>query len=520
MTICADAYPVLTSAPLFPITPQTIPDSPVPSHESLGSWLYRFCRSNGYQDINSTFSRSAGNRALSMGASTDAPYKTQVNIELIATVTNVPLKQVERLMLGQALLAFQGKPNNTKGQWILRSGKIEQTGPWMRHVICPLCAMDSADPFWLQSWRLSTTTECRLHKIMLLENCPNCAAHFVIHSKRNQSLDRCECCNLHFSEMPVEACKITNAAPDFARRAGHNQPATLPVAQSNEFHWWRGVRQMLSHIEDPNRAGMLAQRCLPDEFQELLLHISLNAKHCFDDWSIQHRHSALRFIEWLTTSWPHKFVNLLACTGKIYKPARYLTHTEPQWIKNAFGQLAIRASSTHTPYGKLQRPLHSNSVTCLSITIFKRSQKSLPRVRHNSLANHWSPDYTVRVIRALDARVLAMSGSVETKSRFVRGAAAIILKRGALGHCIDNNSSAAQGEPLKHALQTVNAWTSCVHHLHATIESKRSLPLQQPAMRLNNGHLTKWLGCESLHAQLPLFGWTEQQTGNQISAVQ
>lgn len=519
MTICADVYPAFTSAPLFPVTPQTIANSPVPLHESLGSWLFRFCHANGYQDINSTFSRAAGNSALSMGASTDAPYKTQVNIELIAAVTNVPLKQVESLMLGQALLAFQGKPKNTKGQWMLRSGKIEQTGPWMRHVICPLCVLESSDPFWLQSWRLSTTTECRLHKIMLLENCPNCKAHFVIHSKRTQPLDRCECCNLHFSEMPVEACKITNAAPNFARRAGHNQPATLPVAQSNEYHWWRGVRQILSHIEDPNRAGMLAQKRLPDEFQELLLHISLNAKQCFDEWSISHRHSALRFTEWLTTSWPHKFVNLLACTGKIYKPAAYLIHTEPQWIKDAFGQLAIRASSTHTPYRKLQRPLLSNSVACLSIPIFKPGQNAFPRVRNNMLAYRWSPDHTIRVIRALDARVLAMPGSVETKSRFIRGAAAIILERGA-SHFIGNSSSAAQDEPMKQALQTMNAWTSCVRHLHATVETKRSHYLQQPAMRLNNGHLSKWLGCESIHAQLPLFRWVEQQPGNQVSAVQ
>lgn len=520
MTICADAYPVLTCAPLFPLPPQTIPDGPVPLHESLGSWLYRFCHANGYQDITSTFSRSAGNRTLSMGASTDAPYKPQANIEVIAAVTNVPLKQVERLMLGETLLAFQGKPSSSKGQWLLRSGKIPPIGPWMRHVICPLCILDSAEPFWLQSWRLSTTTECRLHKVMLLESCTNCEAHFVIHGKRTQPLDRCECCNLHFSEMPIDVSKITNSAPDFALRAGHNQPATLPVAQSNEYQWWRGVRQILSHIGDPDRAGTLFQRSLPDEFQELLLHISLNAKHCFDEWSIRHRHSALRFIEWLTTSWPHKYVNLLACTGGIYKPATFLTHVEPEWIKDAFGQLAIRAISSHKPYRQPQRPLLSNSVSCLFIPIFKRSKKSLPRVRHNSLANHWSPDYTVRVIKALDARVLAMPGSVETKSRFIRGAAAIILERGALGHCIDNNSSAAQDEALKHALVTVNAWTSCAHHLYATVDTKRSHSLQQQAMRLNSGHLSKWLGCESLHAQLPLFRWTEQQQVNQVSAVQ
>lgn len=519
MTICVDAYPAI-SAPLFPITPQTKPDSPVPLRESLGSWLYRFCQANGYQHINSTFTRSAGNRALSMGASTDASYKTQVNTELIAAVTNAPLKQVEGLMLGEALMAFQGKPNNTKGQWILRSGKINNIGPWMRHVICPLCVLDSAEPFWLQSWRLSTTTECRLHNVMLLESCPNCEAHFVIHSRRTQPLDRCECCNLHFSEMPVETCVITNAAPVFARCAGHNQPATLPVAQSNEYHWWRGVRQILSHIEDPNRAGTLAQRRLPDEFQKLLIHISLNAKQCFDEWSINHRHSALRFMEWLTTSWPHKFVNLLACTGGIYKPATYLTHAEPQWTKDAFGQLAIRTSSTRTPYRKLQRPLLANSMACLSIPTSKRGEKSFTWVRNKPLTHRWSPEYTVRVIKALDARALAMAGSVATKSRFIRGATASILERGALEYFIGNRSRVAQDESIEQALQTVSAWTSCVRHQHASTIKNGVNPSQQPAMRLNNGHLSKWLGCESLHAQLPLFRWTEQHPTNQASTVQ
>jgi hypothetical protein len=520
MTSCINANPPFSNAPLFPITPQSMADSPVPLHESLGSWLYRFCHANGYQDIKSTFSRAAGNKALSMGASTDAPYKTQVNIELIAAVTNLPVNQVERLMLGQALLAFQGKPKNTKGQWILRSGNVEQNGPWMRHVICPLCVLDSADPFWLQSWRLSTTTECRLHKIMLLETCPNCKAHFVIHSKRTQPLDRCECCNLHFSEMPVEACKITNAAPDFARHAGHNQPYSLPVAQISEHHWWRGVRQILSHIEDPRRAGLIAHRRLPNEFQELLLHISLNPKHCFDAWSIHHRHRALRFMGWLTTSWPHKFVDLLACTGRIYTPATYLTQTDPQWIKDAFRQLAIRAVSPHTPYRQRHRPLLSNFAEYLSIPIFKRGQKVFTKVRKNPLTHRWSPDHTVRVIKALDVRVLTMPGTVHTKARFIRGAAAIILERGALGYSIGDSSSAAQNEPMEQALQTVNTWTTCVRQLHASTETNGVHPSQQPAMRLNNGHLSKWLGCESLHAQIPLFRWTEQQPGNQVSAVQ
>jgi hypothetical protein len=520
MTNRVDTYPTFTSAPLFPVTPQTIPDSPVPLHESLGSWLYRFCRANGYQDIKSTFSRCAGNKALSTGALTDAPYKPRVNIELIAAVTNLPLEQVERLMLGQALLAFQGKPNNTKGQWMLRPGKIEKNGPWMRHVICPLCVLDSTDPFWLQSWRLSTTTECRFHKIMLLESCPNCEAHFVIHSKRTQPLDRCECCNLHFSEMPVEAFKITNAAPDFARRAGHNQPSTLPVAQSNEHHWWRGVRQILTHIEDPRRAGLIAHRRLPDEFQELLLHISLNPKHCFDEWSIHHRHSALRFMGWLTTSWPHKFVNLLACTGRIYTPATYLTQTDPQWIKDAFRQLAKRAASTHTPCWQPQRLLRSNSAACLSIPIFKPGQKVFPRIRNDPLAQRWSPDHTVRIIKALDARVLTMPGTVDTKARFMRGAAAIILEWGALGYRIDDSASAARDEPMEQAMQTMNAWTSRLRHLDAAEKMKRSHPQQQPAVRLNNGHLSKWLACESLHAQLPLFLWTEQQPSKQKPVVQ
>lgn len=344
MTNRMDAFPIPTSAPLFPVIPQRKSADLIPLHESLGSWLYRFCLANGYVDIKSTFSAASGNKALSMGGSTDAPYKPQCNIELIAAVTNAPREQVKELMLDQALLGFQGKSASSKGRWIVRSGRLEKDGPWMRHVICPLCVVDAADPFWLQSWRLSTSTECRLHNIMLLEHCPNCEAHFVIHGKRTQPLDRCECCNLHFSEMSVSACKVTNAVPNFARHVGHNRPSALPVSQSNEHHWWRGVRRILNYIENPKRAALMVHNELPDEFQELLLHISLNTRQCFDEWSIHHRHCALRFVEWLTTSWPFKFLDLLARTGRSCIPTPCQTETEPQWIKDALWELKRRAA--------------------------------------------------------------------------------------------------------------------------------------------------------------------------------
>ena len=507
MTICAAEYPASKSAPLFPVIPQTIPDGPVPLNESLGSWLYRFCCANGYPDIHNTFSKGGGGISLSGGKSTDAPYKTQGTIKSIAAVANVSLEQVGQLMLSQTLLSLRGNVNYASREWMLRSEKIERPGPWMRHVICPLCVLERAEPFWLQKWRLSTTTDCRLHKIMLLESCCDCETHFVIHSRRKQSLDRCECCDLHFSEMALEARKITNVAPAFAQRVGHNDPSTLPVAQSSEYHWWRGVRKILTYIADPQRAGLISHEGLPGEFRNLLLHISQSTKRCFDDWSIRHRHSALRFIEWLTTSWPHKFVNLLAGAESVYNPIASLIFSEPRWIEDAFEQVAIRASSIHTPYRQLQRPLLSNSVARLSIPISKRHQKVSTRARDNTVTHRWSTDYTVRVIKTLNARALAMPGLVETKSRFIRGATAIVLERGALSHLIGKHSSAAHEESLAQALQTMSAWTSCVHHLDAST-NRNGHPSQQPAMHLNSGHLSKWLGCKSLHAQIPLFEWT------------
>jgi len=515
------SYPTSTSAPLFPITPQTISDSPAPLYESLGSWLFRFCRSNGFQSIDCTFSKLSGNKALSQGASTDALFKSHGNVELISAVTTLPLRQVERLMLSQSLLAFQGKPTNTKGQWTLRTAKTERFGPWMPHVICPMCVVDAAEPFWLQSWRLSTTTECRFHKVMLLETCPNCKAHFVIHGKRIHPLDRCECCNLHFSEMLVETRKVANPAPDFAQNAGHNQPQRLPVPQSEEHHWWRGVRQILSHIADPQRAGVFAQRSLPEEFKELLFDISQNTKQCFDEWSISNRHSALRFVEWLTAGWPQKFVNLLACTGTMYKPAPYLAQTDPPWTRDAFGQLATRTGPIIRPrHRQPQRPLLSNSTKHHSVSTCRRYQRVVPKSRNRPPTQRWSSDHTVNVIEALDARLLTMPGTVEAKARFLRGAAAVILERGAMGHCVADSVSTDPHGRNELALATMNAWKSRVRQLDAMENTKKHHSKQRPAMRLNNGHLSKWLNCKSLHAQLSLFRWTDQRPRRLASVVQ
>lgn len=520
MTSCISANPPFYNAPLFPITPKTISADPQPLHESLGSWLYRFCHANGYPDISSAFLGLDGKTRLSMGASTDAPHNARGNLETISGVTNTPLEQIERLMLGQTLMTLQGKADGPRRQWLLKAASIVRAGPWMRHVICPLCVSESQEAFWLQSWRLSITTECRRHRVMLLDCCPNCGAHFVIHGKRTHPLDRCEFCNLKCNKMPVEKYHPRRSAPKFARYAGYNHPQDLPVAECEEHNWWCGIRKILCYIEAPHRAGMLTSTNLQDDFRELLLHISQNKRQCFDEWSIRHRHVALRFMDWLTTNWPHKFVNLVASTGQSYKAAACLTQCLPQWVEDALVDHANHTSVNRTRTKQLGRPLLSNPVACISIPIFKRGSKDLSRAPRNPFDNRWSPVHTAHVIQALDVRVLAMKGTVGKKARFIRGAAAIVLERGALGLCLGNSSHVAQDEPMVQALQTVNAWISCARHVRSALETNGVSPLQQSAMRLNNGHLLKWLNCESLHSQLPLFRWTEQVPGEQEVTTQ
>lgn len=514
----SDVHHPPPGAPLFPVEPRALCTGAFVLHESLGSWLHRFCQHNGFMDFRSVLTNTYGSRP---GAATltDAPIHFHATVAMIAQATWQPPESIQWLMLCDILMVMEGRVSGCNGRWRLRASRET---PGMRHAICPLCVSEFSDPFWLQTWRLATTTQCHVHKVMLLDCCPDCKSPFVIQNYGIQRLDQCEHCFLQVSGMPVEACSIDRRAPDFALNAGDNLPGYLPVAQQAEHDWWLGIRKILTLIEDPGHARYLVHTGLPSEFFELLIEISLSPRQSFDAWPIQRRHNALRFMDWLTALWPERFIRLLTPWGRNYKSTLCLNTPGAPWIQSALKMIpvVVRRAKAGSPPKRLQRALHSSPTASLSIRVQQRSTRGVAGRGNQRPTQRWTPHHTARIVQMIDARVLSMRGAVDAKARFLQGAMALVLERGSPALLTGGHADSLPDSPLVQAHRTMNAWDHCLRHWYTQVCANALKTLDAPVIRPSAGRISKWLACGSSGAQTSLFNWTEQTSAYQQALVQ
>lgn len=500
------------STSIFPLAPLTQQCGTAMLYESLGSWLHRFHLHNGFITVDSIFHPREQAGALGPAKSSDAPIHLQARISLIAESTCVPPETVRQLMLEDKLMAFEGTPTVFTPRWILSSKAIRNPGWSMRHAVCPLCIAGFSDAAWLQHWRLATTTQCHVHGTMMLEACPDCNAPFVIHRRRQAPLDRCENCDLPFAHMPTERCEEGKTAPDFAINVGRNVVASLPVPQQAEHHWWLGIRKILTFIEEPKRAREMASAPLPNEFSELLHDVGAGDRQSFENWPIRRRHQALRFMEWLTAGWPHRFIDLLRDSGVRHAALPELARKGPIWIRQALEMVYGR--------GLLSQPPRRQSSAALSY-LSARYSVSIPVYRSNNNVRgishrkgrplRWSPCQTVRVVHMLDVRILAMRGTVGTKVRFLQTALATVTEQ-ATWQLLHTSGMDADAE-MAQAMCTTQAWKDCLQLWNRMKGVGNSNPLHQPVTRISSRRISEWLSPAIEQPQLSLIGWTEQSEG-------
>lgn len=487
--------------PFFGVEPHTVILGSRVLHESLPSWLYRFCTKNGFLNL-SSLSRSY---ETTRTTASDAPLDLDAAIAGYAQLTGAPSEVVRSLMLADTLGVLQGGLKSLGSRWLLRSFSSRKYRSIARHVICPLCVGASEDAAWLQSWRLATSTQCPIHGVLLLENCPGCNLPFQIHGWRNVPLDQCESCYLPIHSMPVETCGDSNRAPTFAMHVGQNNPGNLPVAPGSEKEWWRGIRKILNLIEDPKRALVLAQATLPMEFRDLLLEVSRHDKQSFEAWPLRRRHCTLRFIDWLTCEWPARFIDFFKVFGRDRAGMLCLVPPLPDWLFHA------RNIASAQGKGKLprRRLLLAPKFARLSIPVYS-PRKKLPQSRlSNPMSSRWSPQYATHVVRILDKRLLTMQGPLSARARFLRGALTLILEHSAPVLLILPTRGCTDPR-MALAIQTVQAWSECLQHWHPRSDRAVKTALAQPTVRLSDRRIAKMLEPEDEDAQLPLFAWTVQ----------
>lgn len=508
-----DLYSSRKGAPLFPTMPLTAQVGGLIHHESLGSWLHRFREKNGFSSIKSIFVDDEGFRGRS--SISDNTMSFPEHVATIAYAAWMSLPTVQRLMLTGKLMGLMGRLSRYPGQWVLYPRPGSRPNSAMRHVVCPLCVVDAPDAFWMQSWRLTLTTQCHVHKVLLLENCPACHSPFVIHNTRDCPLDRCESCLLLFSKMPVEVCDVTFSAPDFVADAGHNDVRNLPVFQVEEHQWWNGVCKILTLIEDPKRSRELACSTLPAEFVEFLSDIGSCPRQAFDRWPIRRRHQGLRFIAWVTEHWPERFFGLLTTLNHSRRSFSFMQANGAPWTDMAVTEFAKRVKRRFIPRVSPEFDLLSRRVAhAYTVTVPCRRMALRPGASPTP-SSRWSLDHTARIVQMYDARIWAMRGRWKTKTKFLLNAVSIIQERGALAlSAVDRD--VIVDLPAIQARQTVDAWRTCLHGLLSQVGSSldldpKEVPLAGPSPRL----ISKWLTSVPSPKQRVLFRWVDQGSPSQ-----
>lgn len=490
-----------TFAPFFEVEPHTTTVGSFVIYESLASWLHRLCAKNGFLH-SSDFLRSykvTGSKA------SDAPSNLEASVAAFSTLTSVPTAIIRSLMLGDTLHALQGCHTGQGSRWLLRSSASKKLGFAARHAICPLCVGESVDAAWLQSWRLATATQCAKHGVHLLEQCPGCNSPFHIHSRRDVPLNQCDNCYLPIHSMSVEACSDSDLAPSFTLHVGQNKPGKLPVAQRSELEWWRGVRKILALIEDPKRALASAQASLPMEFRGLLLEISQHERQSFEVWPLKRRHCTIRFIDWLTTDWPTRFLDFLKVFSQDDVPAPLAIEPLPGWLLHA-RNIAFPQVKNRQPRRRL---LLAPQFARLSIPVFQSGKKLHKPRLSKPLSARWSPQYAAYVVGILDQRILSMRGPVNARARLLRGALTLILEHGAPALLVLPTLGCTHPR-MALAIQTVQAWSECLQHWHLRRDSSIKTVLTQPTLRLSDRRIAEMLAFQNEDPQLPLFAWTVQ----------
>lgn len=154
---------------LLPYRPRPFPD------ELFSSWLFRMAHGHGMRLRE--FSRVAFGHAPKTGVC-DLDRKVDDRfLEAISLKTAIPYAQLFRATLRSYEGAlFEKMTRSGTVKWILPIGVNRNYGERFGFQFCPLCLSSDRNPYYRRHWRLAFVTACSLHKCLLGDRCPHCAA--------------------------------------------------------------------------------------------------------------------------------------------------------------------------------------------------------------------------------------------------------------------------------------------------------------------------------------------------------
>ena len=167
--VSEDSDPDALGKDLLPYRPRPFPD------ELFSSWLFRLAHGHGMRLRE--FSRAAFGQRLwvsvcDLDRHIDASLMTTISLK-----TAIPYDRLFRTTLRSYEGAlFEKMTLSGPVKWILPIGVNRNQGDRFGFQFCPFCLSSDRNPYYRRHWRLAFVTACSLHKCLLLDQCPHCAA--------------------------------------------------------------------------------------------------------------------------------------------------------------------------------------------------------------------------------------------------------------------------------------------------------------------------------------------------------
>jgi hypothetical protein len=167
--------------------------------ESMGSWLLRIARCNGFDSVGSLLQKTGY-----YNVHLDIPRFPHRYLPTMEVGTGRPLDEIRQMLLGKT--GVNAERDFSVRLWVLSAkDQRNQERDGMRHVVCVRCLQEDTRPYWRKYWRFSFSTVCRVHKTLLQEICGRCSSYFVIDARSNGSARICETCHETFANFSTHA---------------------------------------------------------------------------------------------------------------------------------------------------------------------------------------------------------------------------------------------------------------------------------------------------------------------------
>lgn len=410
--------------------------------EALGSWLLRLAHANGFRSIGAL---CTGER---LRVRPQWAFDADISDETLAKVADLTLVEagsLERLTLRDSLLHLTGCSNGgrgvggAKGRWLLTAPSSVKG---VRYSMCCQCMLGDVAPFLRVHWRLSTSCWCRSHGCELLDACPYCGAALILSASRKEPVSKCESCRQDLASIRHANALVSGddkrldarAAPTALASWLTTEPmqlaaANLPVPVAFPHLWWDGVRVLLELCGRPALAKMLLRATMSECAHEALYHAAGRARMDFDRLPTGTRAGLLGVVAELTTSWPHRFVEILGQASITRSHFATTELTAPSWLARVRDEHLCRKRYSLTPkeaqgaIALLQRnfaPVSKRSVKALfgiteskALDAIKPIQKTLTLVQLG------------QVVRALDHEIRITNSARDQQASALRDACCV-----------------------------------------------------------------------------------------------